>query len=153
VTLARVTRAAAVPAFDGLVGEHERDGAAWKAEWSFLPQACTAAGAALALGGRLLDGLQVDAERMRANVEGAGDWILAEPALAVLGERIGRQRARAAVQAAAERGAGTGRTLRDTLLEDPAVAEHISAAELDAALRPERALGAIDALIDRALAG
>jgi adenylosuccinate lyase len=153
VTLARVTRAAAVPAFDGLVGEHERDGAAWKAEWAFLPQACTAAGAALALGERLLEGLQVDAERMRANVEGAGDWILAEPALAVLGERIGRQRAREVVQAAAERGAGTGRTLRDTLLEDPAVAQHIGAAELDAALRPERALGAIDALIDRALAG
>jgi adenylosuccinate lyase len=153
VTLARITRAAAVPAFEGLVGEHERDGAAWKAEWAFLPQACTAAGAALALAGTLLDGLRVHAERMRANVDGAGDWILAEPALAALGERIGRQRAREIVQAAGERGAGTGRTLCDTLLEDSTVAEHFGAAELDALLRPERALGAIDALIDRALAG
>ena len=43
VTLARVVRAAAGLALEGLVGEHERDGAAWKTEWAFLPEACSAA--------------------------------------------------------------------------------------------------------------
>ena len=43
VTLARVVRAGAGLALEGLVGEHERDGAAWKTEWAFLPEACSAA--------------------------------------------------------------------------------------------------------------
>ncbi len=38
-TLARIVRAGAGLALEGLVGEHERDGAAWKTEWIVLPQA------------------------------------------------------------------------------------------------------------------
>ena len=56
-TLARIVRAAAGLALEGLVAEHERDGAAWKTEWALLPQACTAAATALALGAELVSGL------------------------------------------------------------------------------------------------
>ena len=56
VTLARVVRAAAGPALEGMVAEHERDGAAWKTEWALLPQACGAAATALALGAELVGG-------------------------------------------------------------------------------------------------
>jgi adenylosuccinate lyase len=68
VTLARVVRSSADLALEGLIGEHERDGAAWKTEWELLPRACGAAAVSLRLGAELLDGLQVNAERMRANV-------------------------------------------------------------------------------------
>src|SRR4051812_3659059 len=53
VTLSRVVRGAAALALEGLVGEHERDGAAWKTEWALLPDACHAAAAALVFGTRL----------------------------------------------------------------------------------------------------
>ena len=43
-TLARVVRSSADLALEGLVSEHERDGAAWKTEWELLPRACGAAG-------------------------------------------------------------------------------------------------------------
>lgn len=151
VTLARVVRAAAGPALEGLVGEHERDGAAWKTEWAFLPSACTAAGAALTSGVRLLSGLQVNTERMRENVDAQRGYVLAEPVMIALAARLGKPRAHELVHAAARRGNEEGMTLRDALLADDAVMDHLDAGELDALLTPERALGAVDALIDRAL--
>ena len=57
-TLASVVRAAAGQAFEAMVAEHERDGAAWKIEWALLPQACGAAAVALALGAELAAGLR-----------------------------------------------------------------------------------------------
>jgi len=51
-----------------MTGEHERDGRSWKAEWIALPEACLLTGTATALARRMLDGLEVDAERMLANL-------------------------------------------------------------------------------------
>lgn len=151
VTLARVVRAALVPAYEGLVGEHERDGATWKGEWAFLPQACTAAGAALAFGVRLLDGLRVDTRRMRANLDAQRGYVLAEPAMLALAEHVGKPRAHELLQAAARRGHEGGLTLRDALLTDAEISRHLDAAALDRLLLPERALGAVDELIDQVL--
>ena len=43
-TLARVVRADADVALEGLVALHERDGRSWKAEWLVLPEACQLSG-------------------------------------------------------------------------------------------------------------
>ena len=48
--------------------EHERAAGAWHAEWTALSDALAYAGGAAAAVRELLDGLQVDAERMRANL-------------------------------------------------------------------------------------
>jgi adenylosuccinate lyase len=151
VTLARVVRASAAPALDGLVSEHERDGAAWKAEWAFLPQACGAAAAALSLAVELVGGLRVDAQRMRANLDAQGGYVLAEAVMLGLAERVGKDRAHALVYEAAARGAAEGVPLRDALLADPEVSALLAPEAVDQLLRPERALGAVDALIDRVL--
>ena len=151
VTLARVVRAAAAPAFEGLVSEHERDAAAWKAEWAFLPQACTAAAAALALAVELVGGLQVDAGRMRANLDAQGGYVLAEGVMLALAERVGKDRAHALVHDAAARGVADGVPFRDALLADPEIATLLAPSALNALLLPERALGVNDALIDRVL--
>ena len=113
-TLARVVRAAAAPALEGMVAEHERDGAAWKTEWALLPQACGAAAVALALAADLAAGLRVDEQRMRANVDAQRGYVLAEPAMLALGAEVGPRRAhelstarpRAASAADPARGAG-----------------------------------------------
>jgi adenylosuccinate lyase len=151
VTLARVVRAAAVPALEGLVSEHERDGAAWKTEWAFLPQACSAAAAALALAVELVAGLRVDGGRMRANLDAQGGYVLAEGVMLALAERVGRDRAHTLVHEAASRGVAQGVPFGDALLADPEVATLLAPAALDQLLQPERALGAADALIDRVL--
>jgi adenylosuccinate lyase len=151
VTLASVVRATAAPALEGLVSEHERDGAAWKAEWAFLPQACGAAAAALSLGVELVGGLCVNAERMRANLDAQGGYVLAEAVMLGLADRVGKDRAHTLVSEAAARGAAEGVPFRDALLAVPEVTQHLSASALDDLLRPEGSLGANDALIDRVL--
>jgi adenylosuccinate lyase len=146
-TLARVVRSSADLALEGLVSEHERDGAAWKTEWELLPRACGAAAVALTLGVELVDGLQIDDERMRANLEAQGGYVLAEPVMLALGARVGPRRAHELVHAAAARGLAAGVSLREALASDPQFAD----LDLDALLRPEAALGAIDRLIDGVL--
>jgi adenylosuccinate lyase len=150
-TLARVVRADAGLALEGLVSEHERDGAAWKTEWSLLPRGCGAAAAALALATRLTARLQVDEQRMRENLEAQRGYVLAEPAMLALGAEIGPRRAHELIHAAAARGHEAGVTLRDALASDPDIAAHLPADRLDAALRPENALGAAHDLVDRIL--
>jgi adenylosuccinate lyase len=143
-TLARVVRSSADLALEGLVSEHERDGAAWKTEWELLPRACGAAAVALALGVELVDGLEVDAERMRANLDAQRGYVLAEPVMLALGARVGPRRAHELVHAAAERGLAAGLSFREALAADPELRD----LDLDALLQPEAALGVIDHLID-----
>jgi adenylosuccinate lyase len=147
VTLARVVRSSADLALEGVVGEHERDGAAWKTEWELLPRACGATAVSLRLGAELLDGLRVNRDRMRANVEAQNGYVLAEPVMLALGAQIGSRRAHELVHAAAARGLAAGISLREALELDP----EIPALDLDELLQVESALGAARELVDRVL--
>jgi 3-carboxy-cis,cis-muconate cycloisomerase len=86
---------------------------------------------------------------MRENIT---EGMLSEHAAMVLAEHLGRGRAKDLVEAAARRAVADGRTLRDVLVDDAAVREHLSPEEIDEALDPASYLGSADALIDRALA-
>jgi adenylosuccinate lyase len=149
-TLARVVRAAAGLALEGLVGEHERDGAAWKTEWAFLPEACSAAAVSLTLGADLLSGLRVDAERMRANLDAQRGYVLAEPVMLALAERVGKQRAHALVHRAALAGQENGVPFAEALAADEDIARELPDAAV--LLRPEVALGAAGTLVDAVIA-
>jgi adenylosuccinate lyase len=151
-TLARVVRTAAALALEGLIGEHERDGAAWKTEWAFLPRASTAAAAALAGAKDLLDGLRVDRERMRANLDAQQGYVLAESVMLALTPHVGRSRAHELVHRAAALGRRADEPLADALARDREVTEHLPPAALADLLRPERSLGAVGATIDAVLA-
>jgi len=148
-TLARVVRADAGLALESMVAEHERDGTGWKTEWALLPRACGAAAAALQLGADLAAGLQVDEDRMRANLEAQQGYVLAEPAMLALGAEIGPRRAHQLVHAAAARGHEAGLPLHEVLAADPDIARHLP--RLDDVLRPENALGSARELTDRVI--
>ena len=150
-TLARVVRAAAGPALEGMVAEHERDGAAWKTEWALLPQACGAA--AVAAGAGRGPGRRTARRRASGcapNVDAQRGYVLAEPAMLALGAEIGPRRAHELVQAAAA-ARPPAQTLREALAEDPEIAALLSPERLEALLRPELALGAADELVRRVL--
>jgi adenylosuccinate lyase len=118
-TLARLTRAAAGVLMEGMVAAHERDGRGWKAEWVALPEVCLLSTAALQVAVELLEGLEVDAKAMLADVERHTG---SEAALALLAPRLGRGAARSALQDALARrpaGAPVGVALREAgLLTD-----------------------------------
>ena len=151
VTLARLVRADAGLALEGMVGEHERDGAAWKTEWALLPRACGAAAVSLALAAELASGLRVDEARMRENVHAQHGYVLAEPVMLALGAEIGPRRAHELVHAAAARGLVEGQTLNNALAADPEIARHLTTERIEELLRPEIALGSADELVDRVL--
>jgi adenylosuccinate lyase len=146
-TLARVVRAGAGLALEGLVGEHERDGAAWKTEWAFLPEACSAAAVSLQLGADLVSGLRIDAERMRANLDAQRGYVLAEPVMLALAERVGKQRAHELVHRAALAGQEQGVTFAEALAADGDITRELP----EITLRPELALGAAGELVDAVL--
>jgi len=68
VACERHARANAGILMEGVVQEHERATGAWQAEWHALATALAAAGGAAASVRRSLTGLEVDVERMRANI-------------------------------------------------------------------------------------
>lgn len=115
VTLARLARAQAQVLLEGMVGEHERDGRAWKAEWPAFPEVCLLTGTSVALARGVLTGLEVDADAMRRNLELTQGYAASERVLAELAPRLGKHRAQAALQAALRRGRLEGLPLSDAL--------------------------------------
>jgi 3-carboxy-cis,cis-muconate cycloisomerase len=135
-----------------MVQEQERATGAWQSEWEALSDLLRLVGSAAAAARGMLEGLEVDRERMRANLSAAGDLVMAESAVSVLAERLGWWPAQELVRGAAQRATERGGSLREALIDVPEVATALSADELDAALEPESYLGAAGAFVDRALA-
>ena len=100
-----------------LVAEHERAGGAWQAEWDALSGAlATTGGAASALAGSL-EGLEVDAARMRANLDLSGGAVLTERLASILTDRLGRTAARSLVRDVSLRASDSGRLLSEELAD------------------------------------
>ena len=98
--IATLTRLVAV-ARAGLGQPHreERDGAAWALEWALLPQIALATGAALRHAQALMDTLEPDPARMRANLA-ASPGVMAEAASFALAGHLPRADAQALVKEA-----------------------------------------------------
>jgi 3-oxoadipate enol-lactonase len=132
--------------------EHERATGAWHAEWEPLFELLRLVGGAAARTRELLDGLEVHPQRMRANLDATGGLLMAERVAGGLTEGLGRVAANDLVQQLAAEAADSSRPLREILLADPTVRQHLDEAAIDRLLDPEGYLGSASALIDRALA-
>jgi 3-carboxy-cis,cis-muconate cycloisomerase len=131
--------------------EHERGAGPWHAEWRPFAELLEATGAACAWLRDCLEHLEVDPERMRANLELTHGALLAERVTTALAPALGRQIAHELVQAAAQAALAADRPLGDVLGEDDRVREHLDEREASRLLDPEQYLGATGELIDRAL--
>jgi 3-carboxy-cis,cis-muconate cycloisomerase len=99
-----------------------------------------------------VEGLVVDSERMRANLDLAGSLIMAESLTMALARSLGRTTAFRLVETASERAKETNRSLRDIASSDNRIASVLSLTEIDEALDPTAYLGSSSHFIDRALA-
>ena len=135
-----------------MVQEHERGLGGWHAEWETLPELASLAAGALRHMAETVEGLEIDAARMRANLDTTQGAILAEAAAMALAARIGRPQAHELVERASRRALEMGRKLQDVLGEDPAVSQHLSPRDLAAVFEPRHYLGQSVAFIDRVLA-
>jgi len=145
VACARLASAHASVLLTSPAHEHERAAGSWHAEWEALSGALSFAGGAAAAAADAVIGLEIDSERMRANLDASGGLVVAERISYALAPRLGRGEAHAVVAAAA-----SARSFREALLADGRVG--LSAEELDSLLDPSGYLGSAEALVDRALA-
>ena len=148
VTLSRVIRAQAGLALDGMVAEHERDGRAWKTEWLVVPETAMYAAACVGAGARMLDGLRVDAARMLSNIGEHRGYLMSEPVMRALADRLGKHTAHEVVYAAAMNGIDAGQDFRTALRADARI-DAITDAELDDLLDVRASLGSCAAFADR----
>ena len=129
--------------------EHERDWSAVHAEWAAVPEISLLAGASVAQTLDVIRGLIVYPDNMRRNVDALHGLILSEAVMLRLGEHVGRQVAHDIVYEAAMAAFEQRRPLRDLLLADERVTQHLSAADVDDLLRPEAYTGLAGVFVDR----
>jgi adenylosuccinate lyase len=131
--LARLVRGYLVPALENVALWHERDIAHSSVERVIAPDATIALDFALHRLAGIVDGLEVDATRMRANLESTRGLIHSQRVLLALTEAgLGRQEAYAIVQRHAMRAWREGLALLDLLRADPEVTACLDEAALAA---------------------
>lgn len=94
---------------------HERSAGEWQIEWQVIPQLASLAGSALRETLVIVDGMRVDPERMRRNMELDGGLVLAEAQMIQLADKVGREHAHDLLYAASTRARETGTVLADAL--------------------------------------
>ena len=80
------------------VQEHERALGGWQTEWMTFPALALVTSGALSAVVEIAEGLEIDVERLRANLELSGGQIMAEAVSFALAEKIGRAEAHALVR-------------------------------------------------------
>jgi 3-carboxy-cis,cis-muconate cycloisomerase len=156
--IAAVSAAACAARAPGLVAtllacmphEHQRAAGAWHAEWRALTELLSAVGAAAAWLRDSLENLEVDAARMRANLDLTGGMIMAERVTGALAGKLGRDGAKDLVAEVCAR--AEGRPLAELLVERAEVRAHLSPAEIAELCDPAGYLGSAELFVDRALA-
>jgi adenylosuccinate lyase len=147
--MARIVRAEIVPVMEGIPLWHERDISHSSTERIALPDASIALDYLLNLTIRLVEGLVVDKDRMRANLESTGGLIYTSTVLLELVE-MGLERDNQAyplTQRAAMKTWETGRPFRETLREEAEAAGlKIDEQRLDEVCRPERFVKRLDGM-------
>jgi 3-carboxy-cis,cis-muconate cycloisomerase len=138
--------------FAAQVQDHERSAGPWHAEWPTLPTLQLVTSGALAAIVELAEGLEVDAARMRVNLDATHGLIMAEAVTFALAETIGKSDAHHLVEAAAKKAVAGKQHLRDVLASDPKVTAHLGADKLATLFEPMAYQGVSQALIDRLLA-
>ena len=137
--------------FAAQVGDHERSAGPWHAEWPTLPLLQLVTSGALAAIVDIAEGLEVDAARMRSNLDATGGLIMAEAVTMALAEKIGKGEAHHLVEAASKKAVAERKDLRGVLTGDPKVSAHLNAEKIAALFQPMAYQGASQTLIDRLL--
>jgi adenylosuccinate lyase len=153
--LARLVRAAVVPALENVVLWHERDISHSSVERAIAPDTTVTLDFALARLAGMIEKLTVYPERMAANLESLGGVVHSgEVLLALAKAGISREDAYRIVQRNAMAtweglGSGGGPSFRERLATDPDVAGRVSAQALDAAVDSRAHLKELDRLFTR----
>jgi 3-carboxy-cis,cis-muconate cycloisomerase len=114
----------------GQVQEHERALGGWQAQWQAFPALLLATSGALGAIADIAQGLEVDAERMRLNLEVTQGLMMAEAVATALSAKLTREASQIIVEEASRKALTEKRHLSTVLAEDPRVTAHMTPGEL-----------------------
>jgi 3-carboxy-cis,cis-muconate cycloisomerase len=150
--LVSIVRQQVAALLDATVEDHERATGPWEIEWIVVPEIFCLTAGALAQTEFVLKGLQVDAKKMRANLDLTKGLIVSEAVMMGLGPYLGRQYAHDLVYDICRKVVATGRPLIDLLAENAEIAKHLDRPALEKLCDPANYLGEAGAMVDRVLA-
>ena len=138
---------------DAMAADLERSTGPWHVEWAALPEAFVLASGALAQARFLVEGLRVDPDAMRANMDLTRGLIVSEAVMMGLAPALGRQAAHDLVYEACRIATDERRALLDVLLDMPEVTAKLDRDALAALCEPGNYVGEAPEMVDRLLAG
>jgi 3-carboxy-cis,cis-muconate cycloisomerase len=131
--------------------EHERGLGNWQAEWETYPELFRLTASALDRTLEIARGVEVDREKMRANLDASDGLVLAEAVSAALAAKIGRDRAHDLVEKASRRAVAGKQHLAATLKSDPEIRRNLTESQIDSLMDPRAYLGTTREMIARVL--
>src|SRR6476660_2044090 len=128
--------------FAAQVQDHERSAGPWHAEWPTLPTLMLVTSGALAAIVDIAEGLEVDAARMRANLDATHGLIMAEAVTFALAEKIGKSDAHHLIAAASKKAVAGKKQLRDVMTEEAGITAQLDAGKIAKLFEPMAYQGA-----------
>jgi 3-carboxy-cis,cis-muconate cycloisomerase len=147
-----VVRQHAAALMDAMIADHERSTGPWEIEWIALPDAFCLLAGALNQTRTVVAGLEVDAKRMRANLDITNGLVMSETVMMRLGHHIGREYAHDLVYDICREALKQDRPLVDLLAENSEIIRHLDRAALVELCEPGSYLGEAGVMVDRVLA-
>jgi 3-carboxy-cis,cis-muconate cycloisomerase len=138
---AKMLRERASLMLDAMLTDFERATGPWHLEWSALPEAFLLAASALHQSAFLLRGIDVDADRMKRNLDLTGGLIVAEAVMMGLAPEIGRQEAHDVVYEACRDAIDRRTSLFDALMKYETIVKQLGEARLRELTDPANYLG------------
>jgi adenylosuccinate lyase len=153
--LARLVRAAVIPAMENVALWHERDISHSSVERGIAPDACVTLDFALSRLAGMMDKLTIYPERMVENIESlggvvhSGEVLLALTKAGILRDDAYKIVQRCAMATWTRLGTVGAQNFRANLLADPEVVGRVSAEVIDAAMASEMHLAQVDGIFER----
>lgn len=140
--LAKILRSLTVPALENVSTWHERDLTQSSAERFIIPEACILLDYMLTLMISVLQGLHIDRERMRRNIDLTQGRVMSESIMLALAKKgMGRQDAHSLIRDLALESELKEQLFREALESNIKIRKFLSKEEIEAALAPEKYLG------------
>jgi 3-carboxy-cis,cis-muconate cycloisomerase len=135
--------------FAAQVQQHERGIGQWQTEWMTYPLLALVTSGALHAVTEIAEGLEIDVDRLRANLDATGGQIMAVTVSFALAEKLGRIEAHRLVQELSQQAAKEKRPLKELVLSNMRVKGIMNSAEVERLFIPLTYQGSAQVFIDR----
>jgi 3-carboxy-cis,cis-muconate cycloisomerase len=137
--------------FSSMIQDHERATGAWHAEWETLTDIIKLTGGTLNQALVLTNGLEVNVEKMRQNLENTEGLIYAENVSLALAGKIGKMEAHELVEKWCKNALEKRVHLKVYISDKKEIIEHFTPAQLADLFDPKNSIGLSNLLIDNVL--